>query len=81
MINIFYFVSSLKAEMRWLLLDRSDFGSKAYIVSREGAVGVISANCKWTVTPLGALAIMAETMFTSISCHGDLWLHFAVMEN
>ena len=20
-------------------------------------------------------------MFTSISCHGDLWLHFAVMEN
>lgn len=49
--------------------------------SREAARGVISANCKRTVTPQGALAIMAETMFTSISCHGDLWLHFAVMEN
>lgn len=45
------------------------------------ALGVISACGERTVPPLGALAIMGETMFTSISCQEDLWLHFAVMEN
>lgn len=47
---------------------------------RAGA-GVISADCERTVAPLGELAIMGETMFTSISCQEDLWPHFAVMEN
>lgn len=47
----------------------------------EPGRGVIPGNCERTVGPRGALAIMAETMFASISCHGDLWLHFAVMEN
>lgn len=47
---------------------------------RSGA-GVISVDCERTVAPLGELAIMGETMFTSISCQEDLWPHFAIMEN
>lgn len=59
---------SWRPEMRWLLVARS-------------WAGAIPGNCERTVGPRGALAITAETMFASISCHGDLWLHFAVMEN
>lgn len=47
----------------------------------RAGTGVISADCERTVAPLGELAIMGETMFTSISCQEDLWPHFAVMEN
>lgn len=47
----------------------------------RAVAGVISADCERTVAPLGELAIMRETMFTSISCQEDLWPHFAVMEN
>lgn len=67
--------------MRWLLLQQERLWWEARRAPGEAARGVISANCKRTVSPRGALAIMAETMFASISCHGDLWLHFAVMEN
>lgn len=60
--------------MRWLLV-AGELGRGSL------AQGVIPGNGERTVGPRGALAITAETMFASISCHRDLWLHFAVMEN
>lgn len=63
--------------MRWLLVA----GERPWSQAGEPGRGAIPGNCERTVGPRGALAITAETMFASISCHGDLWLHFAVMEN
>lgn len=63
--------------------DRSDAHTRQFQGGEGGraGAGVISADCERTVAPLGELAIMGETMFTSISCQEDLWPHFAVMEN
>lgn len=97
LINISHLYSELWAKIRWppfpstgqrwLWFPRQASPTRTHTSSREeekggrAGAGVISADCERTVAPLGELAIMGETMFTSISCQEDLWPHFAVMEN